>query len=259
MTALARKILFGLFGSAFLALLVSGMNGLQPFGHYPGPYGDVLNAVATAERHALNVVTAINFDYRGIDTLGEEFILFASVTGVLLLMRHESGKEREANDTPSPVHGPHEQRIDPEPTEFTRLAGLLLTGMLAAFGIYIISTGHLSVGGGFQGGVITSGAWLLVFLTLGSKTFHHFTHPYLLEWLESLGAGGYALIGCASLIRGKHYLTNILPLGEPGQLFSTGGIFLINCAVGVEVAAGFILLLKEFFRPLEKGMPVRTP
>ena len=38
-----------------------------------------------AERHATDLVTAVNFDFRGFDTLGEEFILFVSVLGVALI------------------------------------------------------------------------------------------------------------------------------------------------------------------------------
>lgn len=259
MNILTRQIIFWIFGPAFLGLLVVAMSCLAPFGHYPGPYGDILNACATQERHVLNVVTAINFDYRGVDTMGEEFILFSSITGVLLLMRHESGSEESGFDEPVPLHGPHEGRVDPQPSELTKAAGLLFTGIIAVFGLYIISTGHLSVGGGFQGGVITSGAWLLLFVALGSKTFHHFSHPEVIEWFEAAGAGGYVMVGASSLFWSKNFLTNILPLGNPGNLISTGSILLINCAVGVEVTAGFILLLKEFFRPLEKDKPLRTP
>lgn len=258
MNAITRRILFGIFGSGLLALLIAGMSGLEPFGHYPGPYGDILNACATRERHVLNVVTAINFDYRSFDTMGEEFIFFASITGVVLLMRHQSGNEKNGNDQPAPAHGPHEEVIDAEPTELTQTAGLVFAVIIAAYGIYTISTGHLGVGGGFQGGVITAGAWLLIFVALGSKTFHHFSRPYTLEWFEAAGAGGYVLVGILSLFWRRQFLTNFLPLGEPGELFSGGTILLINYAVGVEVTAGFIMLLKEFFRPLEKEKPLRT-
>jgi len=34
------------------------------------------------------VVSAVNFEYRGFDTLGEEFILFIAATGVATVLRH---------------------------------------------------------------------------------------------------------------------------------------------------------------------------
>ena len=93
-----RALLF--LGIAGLAPhLLWGMRGLPAFGSYQGPYGYVLNQVAVAERHATDVVSAINFDYRGFDTLGEEFILFASIAGAALLLRRERDEEFQADAT----------------------------------------------------------------------------------------------------------------------------------------------------------------
>lgn len=258
MNASARRILFGIFGAALLGFLCWGVLGLAPFGHYPGPYGDIINAAAPAERHIQNAVTAIMFDYRGVDTLGEEFILFASVTGVVLLMRREQEHESEACE-PHSIRPPASGGIDPRASDATRLFGLGFISIILIFGAYIGLTGHLSLGGGFQAGVIISSAWLTALLAYGSEPFRRFSNQSALEWCEALGAGGYAVIGCAALLAGKPFLTNILPLGQIGQLLSSGTILLINCAVALEVTAGFILLLKEFVRPLEEETPLRNP
>ncbi|MFO7792033.1 MAG: hydrogen gas-evolving membrane-bound hydrogenase subunit E [Candidatus Saliniplasma sp.] len=43
-----------------------------------------------------NVVTAVLFDYRGLDTLGEATVLFSAVSGVLTVLRkYKSSKEEE--------------------------------------------------------------------------------------------------------------------------------------------------------------------
>ena len=89
-----RSVLFLPFGIAFFVLFLIAFRGLPPIGHYRGPYGDVLNAVAVNERHSTDVVSAVNFDYRGFDTLGEESILFASVIGVTLLLRKQPREEK---------------------------------------------------------------------------------------------------------------------------------------------------------------------
>lgn len=251
MTSRTRSITFLVFGTGLLGLLIWGVLGLSPFGSYPGPYGDILNAVAFKERHVLNVVTSVIFDYRGFDTLGEEFILFACVTAVTLLLRHEGpGKSEECPPRPRAGHT-QKAEVGADITEAGQLFSALFVGLILVFGIYIVITGHLSLGGGFQGGLILSSAWLLVLLAYGSQTLHRFAKKYVVEWLESGGAGIYVLVGLASLATGKAFLTNILPLGQAGQLFSSGTILLINCAVGIEVAAGFILLLSEFTKPLE--------
>jgi len=256
--AAARHVLIILFGLGLLGFLLWGMTGLSPFGQYPGPYGDVLNSVATAERHTLNVVTAINFDYRGFDTLGEEFILFASVAGALLLMRHEQTEQEEACE-PHATREPIVGIIDPGASDLTRASAFVFIAAILVFGCYIVLTGHLGVGGGFQGGVILSSAWLLVFLAYGSKPFRQWSNQSALEWFEAAGAGGYALIGCFALFVGGNFLKNVLPLGQTGHLLSSGTIFPISCAVGVEVAAGFVLLYEEFFRALEREQPLRRP
>jgi multicomponent Na+:H+ antiporter subunit B len=87
MTRRVRLGLFGVAAAGFAALLIWGTLGIPDFGHYRGRYGHILNRVAVKERQTTNTVTVIVFDYRGLDTMGEEFILFASVTGVALLLR----------------------------------------------------------------------------------------------------------------------------------------------------------------------------
>ena len=47
------------------------------------------------------MVAAVVFDYRGLDTLGEEFILFAAVSGVVMLLRGDE-ESRAARATPAP-------------------------------------------------------------------------------------------------------------------------------------------------------------
>ena len=86
MTRQARIGLFAVSAAGLAALMLWGASGLPSFGHYRGPYGRILNHAAPSERHVTNVVTAVVFDYRGVDTLGEEFILFAAAMGVALFV-----------------------------------------------------------------------------------------------------------------------------------------------------------------------------
>jgi len=74
-----------LFVSAFLLLAATSM---RPFGvPSDAAMDDYFIANAQAEVAANNVVTAVVFDYRGFDTLGEATVLFAAVVGVLTLFR----------------------------------------------------------------------------------------------------------------------------------------------------------------------------
>ncbi len=238
MSARARLLLF--LGSAVVvaAVLAWGASGLPGFGRYPGPYGDLLNARAVAQRHVTNVPTAVNFDYRGLDTLGEEFILFASVLGVSLLLRKDP-REKTRPVPPS------------ESGESVEWISRVLIGTMILVGVYVVLHGQITPGGGFHGGVIIGSASLLVFLALGAKAFF-LTHPKeLIEVVDATAAGGYAVVGLIGLLSGAAFLANVLPLGTTGDLLSGGTIPLINDLVGVEVGLAFSLLFHQFIGEME--------
>src|SRR5690349_15191971 len=99
MTRRTRLLLFAFAVVGFGVVLVLGLSGLPAFGDYHGVYGHVIDGIGVTERHATDLVTALNFDIRGFDTLGEEFILFGSVLGVVLILREMRGdRERPTQD-----------------------------------------------------------------------------------------------------------------------------------------------------------------
>ena len=201
-----RRTIFLVAAAGLGALLVWGLAGLPDFGDYDGVYGLTLNRVAVGERHATDLVTAINFDYRAFDTLGEEFILFAAV----------------------------------------RVTTLALVGPIVLLSIYITAHGQLTPGGGFQGGVIAATALLLIFLGGEYATLARVRPLPLVEVAKAAGAAGFVLIGLAGLIAAGSFLENFLPLGTTGELLSAGTIPLLSVAVGLEVTGGMVLLLSEF-------------
>ncbi len=81
-----------LFVGAFLLLAATSM---RPFGE-PSFAGmdDYFIAHTQGEVAANNAVTAVVFDYRGFDTLGEATVLFAAVVGVFALFRKLREDER---------------------------------------------------------------------------------------------------------------------------------------------------------------------
>lgn len=233
-----RNIVFVLALCCFGGLFVWGLMGLAPVGDYPGPYGDILNAISVPERHITDVVTAVNFDFRGFDTLGEEFIMFSSVMGVLVLLRHvlDSGGKKDQSTR---------RHIAPA-SDAVRVLTVLLVGPVVLFGIYMVTHGQISPGGGFQGGVILATAPLLVYLAGEFETLMKIAPHHVLEIGEAVGAAGYAVVGAVALASGLAFLQNVLPLGKPGDVFSGGTVMFIDATVGLEVAAGFVLLLMTF-------------
>src|ERR1700753_1144556 len=84
-----RLAIFLVAGPVFFGLYCYAAWNLPPWGQYLRPYGDLIAKLAVYERHATDTVNAINYDYRGFDTLGEEFILFTAVIGVTMLLRRQ--------------------------------------------------------------------------------------------------------------------------------------------------------------------------
>lgn len=240
-----RRPLFWIGAAGLAALLVWGLRGLPPFGSYPGPYGDVLNSFAVGERKATDVVSAVNFDYRAFDTMGEEFILFISVLGTALLLR-KIEEEKEESQEESESEDREAGRAPPPTSDATRAFGVALVGLTAIFGLYMISHGQTTPGGGFQGGVILATAPLSVYLCAEARTFERIAPKWLVEWAESVGAAAYVLVGLAAVVLGAEFLRNITPYGEEEKMASAGNVFWLNLGVGIEVAGGFVLLLSVF-------------
>jgi multicomponent Na+:H+ antiporter subunit B len=234
-----RLVLFAAGALGVAIALAAAFSRLPPVGSYKGTYGEVLNAVAVGERHATDVVSAVNFDYRALDTLGEEFILFTSVLAVAAILRKQEDEEQE-EDEPK-----WEPRKAPE-SDAVRTLGALMVPLMLSFGLYVMTHGTVSPGGGFQGGVVLASAPLMVYLCATAKTFLRIAPPALAKAGECMGAAGYVLVGCLGVIAGKSFLENVLPLGTPGNAWSAGTIFFLNLTVGLAVAAGFTGLLSVF-------------
>ncbi len=248
MTRRARLVVFLAGAGGLAALLLWAISGLPSFGNYQGPYGNVLNHVAVGARHATNVVSAVTFDYRGIDTLMEEFIFFTAVIGTTLLLRAQLAEEEEPADDDAT------DRRTPAMSDAVRLGGFVMTGVTFLFGVYMVLHGHLTPGGGFQGGIVVGTGVLTVYLASEYETFLRVSSPTVLDVVEPAGAGGYILVGLGGLVGGASFLYNFLPLGVTGQLPSAGMIPVLNAAVGVEVGAGIALIVAEF---LEQTLQVR--
>jgi len=235
-----RTRLFLVGACALAVVFALGVAGLPPLGHYRGPYGDVVNAISVPERHVTDAVTAVNFDIRGFDTMGEEYILFTSVMAVLLLLRKQKNEPRHEHED----HAPGRNGV--ETSDAVRVVSLLLVGATIVFGIYVVTHGQLTPGGGFQGGVVLATAPLLLYLAGEFKQFKKAVPRELVHAGEALGAGGYVLIGLGCLAAGGAFLQNVLPFGTKGSIFSGGTIAVIDLSVGLEVSGGIALLLMVY-------------
>jgi multicomponent Na+:H+ antiporter subunit B len=212
-------------GLGFLLLLVTGV---FEFGSPPMRVGQAIQAVGPEEVGAANLVTAVVLGYRGIDTLGELSILFAAATaGGFVLGRHRM------------------QRLGVGAGFVLRTGADLLFPLLLVVGLYIVLHGHLTPGGGFQGGVVIATAFFLPLLARPGAALDH-------KWLalvEGLAGAAFITIGLLALYRGGEFLEPFLGQGDFGTLVSAGTLPLLYLAVGLKVGAELAGLLARLAEP----------
>lgn len=140
-------------------------------------------------------------------------------------------------------------------TEMTIIVRTIIRGLLpvlVVFGAYIITYGHLTPGGGFQGGMIIVGAVMSFYLAYGYNIMRQFREEDL-DLTEHIGALSYLLVGLIGIFAGGTFLYNVLKGGLPGNLLSGGIIFILNLVVGLKVASGTLLVLLILLESLQKG------
>jgi multicomponent Na+:H+ antiporter subunit B len=250
MTPGQRRVLFLVAIAGLVACYLWAFAGLPGFGNYPGPYGPAILHRAIAQTNATGVVSAVNFEYRGFDTVGEEFILFTAAAGMAVVLRMLRGERAGP-----PVDEAADRQLPPT-SSAVRMPALLLTGPTVLLGWWLASHAQTNPSGGFQGGVVLATAFVLVYLSGEFLTFRRFSPVAVIDAVEALGAGGFAAIGVTAVAMSLPYLYNFLPLGQiPGAVSSSGTIALISFFVGLEVAAAFILIVGEL---LEQTLLVRS-
>ncbi len=111
--------------------------------------------------------------------------------------------------------------------------------MAMVYMFYIILHGHLSPGGGFQGGVLAVGIILLIYFGHGYETTAKSLSFNLLHDTEGLASVVYVALAMMGIAAGAQFCENILYThGNIGDLYSSGTIFWMNVTVGIKVMTG---------------------
>lgn len=210
---------------AFLSLILLALIGVGlalsllhvPFGQDRMRVANYYLEQGIADTGAPNIVTAVVVNYRGLDTLGEVTVLFIASLGlgVLLFLRGKAKQDL------------------PQASLIVRRGSQLLFPLILLFGGYIFLHGHLTPGGGFQGGSVIASAFLL--LILGNPGYRLGRDS--LSLVESLSGLIFILIGLIGLAIGGYFLNNFLAKGSAFALFSAGIIPILYAAIGLKVGA----------------------
>jgi multicomponent Na+:H+ antiporter subunit B len=149
-------------------------------------------------------------------------------------------------------------------SKLVRTGSDLLFPFVLIFGFYIIMHGHLTPGGGFQGGAVVATGAALVIIAWSYKESAAMIQKVAMMVQESLGL--LLFIGTAIVALGLgvtffyNYLANSgslfgLPVAfgpNPGELNTAGVIPIMNIAVGIEVWGGLAIIILYLLSGLKK-------
>jgi multisubunit Na+/H+ antiporter MnhB subunit len=128
-------------------------------------------------------------------------------------------------------------------TVIVKKTSQLMAGLVFLYGIYIILHGHLTPGGGFAGGVIIAGAFILQILAFGSDFLKLIRKEHGTTLFENLALFIVLFISVSGLLIGAGvFFVNWAPKGTEGDLLSAGLLPLYNIFVGIEVAASILTI-----------------
>jgi multicomponent Na+:H+ antiporter subunit B len=180
---------------AVIAVLVAAFVPLAAAVTQLPPFGEATNPTNTyvaprylqrgpEEAGAPNVVTDIILNYRGYDTNGEVAVIFTALIAALatLLVRPRQVAEAPPGD-------------DAPRSPIVSFVVKAIAPFIAVFTVYLVLHGHLSPGGGFQGGTIFGALIILSSLTLGHKYGLRVLPERSRPWLQAAAVLAFIAVG----------------------------------------------------------------
>lgn len=120
----------------------------------------------------------------------------------------------------------------------------LLAPLMLLVGLYIVVHGHLTPGGGFQGGVMLASTLVLLLLAFGLNFIESKLGFKQTEMLKGFSTGMIVVVALVGLIFGTWLFKNVgvYWYGVPGEVFSAGSLILYNIWEGTHVAVAFLIV-----------------
>ncbi|MEM8817515.1 MAG: DUF4040 domain-containing protein [Pseudomonadota bacterium] len=184
-----------------------------------------------------NVVTAVLGTFRGYDTLGEVFVVFAACIGVLFVLSAGGIRERSKEADAESIGLKHHL--------IPKVVGRLLVPFIVLFGLYVQFHGEYGPGGGFQAGAIIATGVILYALLEGETNALRALPRRVLLGMVVGGALLYTLVGVAGILLGGNFLDYSVLASNPvvGQQI---GIILIEAGVGITVCGSLLSIFHAF-------------
>ena len=239
------KIAAVVLGIAIIVALITTVSNLPAFGGADNPDNNEVSEryleKGLEETGAVNAVTGMILDYRAFDTFGESCVLFIAAACVLILLREDK--------TDTTAKAIEDEKHEPVSDTILQASAKILFPAIMLFGIYILVNGHLSPGGGFSGGAIMGAGLILHVNAFGYKKTQRFFTEKTYKRITVAALSFYCIAKSYSFFTGANHIPSGIPLGNAGDIISSGLILPLNICVGLVVAC----TMYAFYTLFKKG------
>ena len=198
-----------------------------------------------------NVVTAVLSSFRGYDTLGEVFVVFAAAIGVLFILDVRHGTKPEYEPRP-PLPSNEGGSAGLKHHLIPKTVGGLLVPFVLLFGFYVQFHGEYGPGGGFQAGAIIATAMILYALLEGEEAALRAFPSSLQLGLVVGGASLFGFVGVLCMFMGGTFLDYSVLLENPVTARQIG-IIVIEAGVGMAVCGALLSIFHAFAARRPRG------
>ena len=203
--------------------LVLAMADLPPYGSPDSPaythVGSYYLEHGVEEAGAENIVTDVILNYRGFDTEGEVTVIFTAMAAVLAVLMVAGGGTAEARPLPTP------------PSVVVRFIVRVMAPLTLMFAAYVIMNGHITPGGGFQGGTVAGAVFIALTLVLTEHDVSHLIPHRPERVLQAAAPIVYCAVGLLGLTLFDVYLG--YPRTEEMALLRTAMLVALEIGIGV--------------------------
>lgn len=206
--------------------LLIGVVALPPHGSGDAPMHTHVSARyverGEEEAGAANIVTGVILNYRGLDTAGEVTVIFTALAAVLAVLISFPALPKPS-DTPGATSTP------PPVSPVVGFVVRLLAPFIALFTVYVVLHGHVSPGGGFQGGAVLGGLFIALTIVLGESRTRLLLPRRGAPWMRGAALLAFVAAGVLGTILTGYFL------GYPTE---TNRLVTELMLLGIEVGIG---------------------
>ena len=157
-----------------------------------------------------------------------------------------------------------------EMSKIVRTVANITFPFILIFGFYIVLHGHLTPGGGFQGGAVVGSSLALIIVAHGGKKAATYFNKNHFGMAEATALLIFIMVALAGILAGAFFFNFLtgkdLPFGNRppggesnlGDLNTGGTVPIMNIAVGLEVVCAFGVILMYLLTGLKYAKEDKT-